>query len=227
VSLFFYQDNIMGLLDFIYDGYKRIVPLQVRTFGETVAGNMNPITAKNFSEKDLSDLTDSIREARSFRQGLLDYKQLNPDAVNNPNFMNQYNRYFKNPESESYFQSGGGTVDYGDINRSHIIREGRPIGGTEKGNYRSDYNPTQEAAIYNTLGRFPYTINEDGTVTIQEKYDYRGDPNTLGRMVMGDSARQVDITYKPKSRIKPTAKTREQQLRKIIEEMNREYPFGE
>lgn len=215
----------MGILDSMYTGYKNVVPLQVRTFGETILGNMNPITEKNFSEQDLSDVSDSIREARAFRQGLLDYKQLNPDVVNNPAFMDQYNRYFTNPESEAYFQSGGGTVDYGDINRSHMIREGRPIGGTEKESLRSDYNPTQEAAIYNTLGRFPYKINPDGTVTIQEKYDYRGDPNALGRAVMGDEARDVNITYKPTSRIKPSAKTREEQLRKIIEQMQRDNPF--
>lgn len=223
----------MGLLDSAYELYKNVVPLQLRTFGETVVGNKNPITEENFSGKDLSDLSDSIKEARAYRQGLLDYKQLNPDVVNNEGFMQEYNRYFKNPESESYFLSGGGTVDYGDINRSHILREGRPIGGTEASSLRSDWNPTREAAIYNTLGRFPYKINEDGTVSIQEAYDFNNDPNALGRMVMGTGKRDVDINYKPEKRIQPNAKTRQEALNRIIEEIKRnnnaafQNPYGD
>ena len=223
----------MGLLDSIYGLYKKAIPLQLRTFGETIAGNENPITEQNFSNRDLSDLSDSIQEARALRQGLLDYKQLNPDVVNNEGFMQEYNRYFKNPKSEEYFLSGGGTVDYGDINRSHIIREGRPIGGTEESSLRSDWNPTQEAAIYNTLGRFPYKINPDGTVTIQEAYDFNNDPNALGRAVMGTGKRDVNINYMPEKRIMPNAQTRQATLNKIIEEIKRnqnkafQNPYGD
>jgi hypothetical protein len=201
----------MGLLDKMYEGYKKVVPLQLRTFGETVLGNKNPITEQNLSATDMSKLTDSIAEARAYRQGLLDYKQLNPDAMNNPMFVKDYNQYFSKPEAEEYFRSGqGGTVDYGDINRAHLLKTGQNIGGIE--DKRSDWNPTQEAAIFNTLGRFPYTINPDGSVNIQEPYDFRNDPNWLGRMAMGDDARKVNITYTPDGRITPNANVRSQTL---------------
>lgn len=144
----------------------QMIPLQVRTFGETVTGDTSPITQQNLSEADIDRLQDVIAASRSYKQGLIDqfYGQDNPDMDNYA--YNQYKKAFPNEEAVQYFKSGGGNVSYDDY---YNARQGG----------RGDLDISPSASIMNTLGQFSYSTadNHEKTLNIADSYDFYNDYN--------------------------------------------------
>ena len=53
----------------LYDVYKNLVPVQIRTFAETLGGERSPITEKNFTEKELEQIKAAIGASRDRQTG--------------------------------------------------------------------------------------------------------------------------------------------------------------
>ena len=51
-----------------------ILPAQVRTFAETVAGNRDPITEKNFSKKETQQMRDAIARSRERQSKIVEFE---------------------------------------------------------------------------------------------------------------------------------------------------------
>ena len=145
------------------DLYKNI-PLQIRTLIETISGNKSPITAENLSTADIGRVEDTIEETRRFKQGLLDAYQWRvpeQEPVDSAGY-ETYQNYFPNQGAIDNFNSGGGNVDYQTYNALDNKNRG-------------DVDISPSASIMNTLGRFPYKLNEDGSYSVDETYDFDND----------------------------------------------------
>lgn len=156
---------------FLKDIYQSI-PLQLRTLGETVMGDKSTITQDNLSDADLIRLEDVIAADKAYKQGLLDqfYGQDNQEMDNYA--FNQYKKYFYNKDktaldedSVKRFMSGSGSVR--DYDAYYNARQGG----------RGDLDFSPSASIMNTLGKFTYDYNPDGTYTITDTYDFANDYN--------------------------------------------------
>lgn len=143
----------------------QMIPLQLRTLGEAVSGNTSPITRENFSEADIGRLEDVIAQSRAYKQGLLDqfYGQDNTDMDNYA--YRQYEKAFPNEAAIEHFKSGGGTVNYDAYYNAN------------QGGSRGDLDVSPSASIMNTLGQFAYTTNPDGSISINDSYDFYNDYN--------------------------------------------------
>lgn len=205
----------MGLLDSAKKYYKNNIPLQTRTFLESVLGNTDPITNEDFGNKNLQRTTDAIRSARSYRQGLLDIKNQGYEMT--PQLEEQYQNFFPNEEAIKNFQAGGGTVVYDDYLNAEDIEGKQPLKGE-----RVDWNFSDDAAVMNTLGKFAYKTNPDGTISVLDKYDFIKDPNFLGRKLMGDKSRDVNVTLPAESQVNLTPEQRENVLRNLIKQIELE-----
>jgi hypothetical protein len=145
------------------DLYKNI-PLQIRTFLETILGDTSPITSENLSAADLGRIEESIKESRKYKQGLLDaYHWEGGDKEPSESAgYKEYKKYFPNQKALNTFEAGSGNVDYQTyqaLNNSN----------------RGDVDMSPSASVMNTLGRFPYNLNEDGSYNINETYDFKDD----------------------------------------------------
>lgn len=205
----------MGLLDKVKGYYKSNVPLQTRTFLESIAGNTDPITNEDFGDKNIERTTDAIRSARAYRQGLLDAKTQGYELPTR--LEEQYQNFFPNEQAIQNFQAGGGTVVYDDYLNAENMQGEQPLRGE-----RVDWNFSDDAAVMNTLGKFAYKTNPDGTISIIDRYDFIKDPNFLGRKLMGDKSRDVNVTLPAESQVNLTPQQRENVLRNILKQIELE-----
>lgn len=205
----------MGLLDTAKDIYKEKVPLHLRTFAESVMGNTDPITNETLGDKNLQRTADAIRSARAYRQGLLDLKA--KDYPMSDRLQQQYDKLFPDEDAIKHFQSGGGTVSYDDHTNAEDSQGRQPL------KYSSiDFDLSDDASVMNTLGQFAYKTNPDGTISIIDQYDFINDVNFLGRKLMGDRKRDVDITLSPDYNVNLTEDQRQNVLRNLIKQIEME-----
>ena len=164
------------------DLYKKI-PLQIRTFVESLRGNDTPITKDNLSAADLKRLEDTIVESRKYKTGLLDayHFEENEDEPTRSFGSDEYKKYFKNQKALDTFKQGSGNVDYG----AYLRLDNRT---------RGDVDISPSASIMNTLGRFSYTQNPDGTISVKDQYNFTDDrPHTMSEAV-SKSDRYKDLS---------------------------------
>ena len=143
--------------------YKKI-PLQIRTFVETLKGDTTPITKENLSSADLKRLEDTIADSRKYKTGLLDafHFEKGESPPSRSYGLDEYEKYFKNQKALDTFKQGSGNVDYG----AYLRLDNKT---------RGDVDISPSASIMNTLGRFAYTKNPDGTISVKDSYDFKDD----------------------------------------------------
>lgn len=86
-----------------------ILPAQIRTFAETVAGKRDPITEKNFSKKEMQQMRDAIARSRARQSGFIEHE--------------------KNKGREAYYDETVDYKDYGDDRKrqQHTTRDYSPL----------------------------------------------------------------------------------------------------
>jgi hypothetical protein len=129
-----------------------VLPAQVRTFAETLAGNRDPITEKNFSKEETQQMREAIARSRA--------RQEKNTLVQDPD----------NPKKFVKAASIGKlkydeTVDYGDYG-ADSQRQSASI---------KDYSPLPSDAARNTLGRFKYGKTPEGRLIATDSYDFKDD----------------------------------------------------
>jgi hypothetical protein len=86
-----------------------VLPAQVRTFVDTVAGKRDPITEKNFSKHELQQMRDAIARSRARQSGFIEHE--------------------KNKGREAYYDETVDYKDYGDDRKrqQHTTRDYSPL----------------------------------------------------------------------------------------------------
>jgi len=126
-----------------------ILPSQVRTFVETLSGNRDPITEKNFNKEELKQMRDAIARSQA--------RQVRTQEGTA--------RFF--PEFDTSGYTPDPTVDYKDYKDKD-----------KRLSFRSklmDYSPLPRDAARNTLGRFKYEKTPEGRLVATDSYDFKDD----------------------------------------------------
>jgi hypothetical protein len=129
-----------------------VLPSQVRTFAETLAGNRDPITEKNFSKEETQQMREAIARSRA--------RQEKNTLVQDPD----------NPKKFVKAASIGKlkydpTVGYSDYGSDSERQTG----------VLKDYSPLPGDAARNTLGRFKYEKTPEGRLVALDSYDFKDD----------------------------------------------------
>lgn len=127
-----------------------ILPSQVRTFAETIAGNRNPITEKNFSKEETKQMREAIARSRTRQEKAA----LEQESQNKPSKTDSARKLKYDT-----------TVDYADYG-SDSPREQSVF---------KDYSPLPSDAARNTLGKFRYEKTPEGRLIVTDSYDFKDD----------------------------------------------------
>ena len=173
----------------ISDLYNKL-PVNMRVFAETALGNTSPITEKDFSDGDLqfyraeyekkkakNEREEADLRARLERAGPeVPYEKLAEGELDQPftGFMSPEYRKDLKRKIKSYDDTRGKTsmapADYASKDYVHE-------GGWVKSIVQSFTDPSYRAGT--TLSQFRVTQQEDGSVSIQDTYDWTAAPENI------------------------------------------------
>jgi len=150
--------------DGIYGLAKKVVPPRARFYTQTLLGDRTkPFTQDDLTTDELRHIHDAVTRSQERLQHRIEqiknaesYSDISMSGIypkhieNNPDLKNEKEKFNKfkalNAERERQLKEGYGTVQYG------------------------DYKPN--SPMSDTLGRFTYQIQPDGTVHVSDKYDF-------------------------------------------------------
>jgi hypothetical protein len=153
--------------DGIYGLAKKVIPPRARFYAQTLLGDRTkPFTQDDLTPDELRHIHAAVEASRERLQDRIEriknaesYSDISMSGIyprhieNNPVLKNEKDKFseFKafNAKNEQNFKKGYGNVQYG------------------------DYKPN--SPMSDTLGRFTYQIQPDGTVHVSDKYDFYND----------------------------------------------------
>lgn len=177
--------------------YKKTVPVNIRTFVETLAGNTDPITEKNFTTADLEylrQLYDTKKAAnQAHEQGLIASK----DKAKSGEWLSKEvrNGVLVDTTAETLQDIDKKLKIYDDTRHKTSIKYGDYAGmaadvGESDGWYsqlRNSFTDPGHRAV-TTLGQFNVVEQPDGSAVIQDAYDWTSVPASTQQAVEGLAA---------------------------------------
>lgn len=161
-----------GLMDAIHEGVKQLIPTDIRTYGMSVLGDRSPITNANFTQAEL----DTLRNIITTDQAKL------PERANQNDALAQAMQHRGGAQAQreaanataraAHERQGIGAIGYAG---GDTTEQGRypaksvrinPLGGGW------DYEDRNLNALANTIGQFVYKTQPDGSVKIDDNYNW-------------------------------------------------------